>query len=74
MAHTDPTRPTDAAPHPVFPWLTEARRAWLYRVLVALGALLVLYGVATATEVAVWLGLAVALSNATPAAHTPTAR
>lgn len=62
----------DTEEHPVFPWLTRRRRAWLYRVLVAAGGVLTVYGVATAEEVAVWLGLAVAVSNATPAAHTPT--
>lgn len=74
MSHVDPTTPPEAEPHPVLPWLTTPRRAWLYRVLLASGALAVLYGLASGEEVALWLGLAVALSNVTPAANTPTSR
>lgn len=70
MAHIDPTKPVEDR-HPVFPWLTESRRGLLYRVLTAGGALAVFYGLMTANEVALWVGLAVAVSNGTPAAHTP---
>jgi hypothetical protein len=58
--------------HTIVSWLTEPVRAWLYRVLVAAGALLLVYGVLSAEEAAAWTGLAVALCNVTPAAHTST--
>jgi len=74
VTHVDPTTLPDAEPHPVLPWLTTPRRAWLYRVLTAVGALAILYGLVSGEEAAAWLGLAVALSNVTPAAHTPTSR
>lgn len=32
-------------------------RAWIYRVLAAVGPILVFYGIATAEEVALWLAL-----------------
>ena len=59
--------------HPVVPWLTQERRAWLYRVLTAMATLVVIYGVASGEDVAVWLGAAAAfLGNGTAALHTPT--
>lgn len=65
--------PTTPDPHPIVPWLTPARRAWLYRVVVAAAPLAVLYGVATETEAALWVGLALTLiGTGTAAAHTPT--
>lgn len=60
-------------PHPVFPWLTTRRRAWLYRVLTAVGALALLYGAAGGDEITGWVVLAAAvLGTGTAAAHTPT--
>jgi len=56
----------------VFSWLTAARRGWLYRILVAVGLLLVMYGIVTADQAAAWVGLVCAFCNITPAAHTPT--
>lgn len=41
--------------------LTEAKRAYIYRVLVALVPLLVAYGVVDSRQIAVWLGLASAI-------------
>lgn len=65
----DPTIPD---PHPVVPWLTPHRRAWLYRVALAVLPLLVLYGIAAEEEVAVWAGfIAAVLSTGTAALHTP---
>lgn len=58
--------------HPVFPWLTQARRAWLYRVVTALAPLTVLYGVVSGEEAAVWVGaIAAILGSGTAALHTP---
>jgi hypothetical protein len=41
--------------------LTEAKRAYIYRVLVALVPILVAYGVVDSRQIAVWLGLASAI-------------
>lgn len=61
------------APHPVFPWLTAPRRAWLYRVVVAVAPLAVLYGVLDDQAAALWLGVAATvLGTGTAALHTPT--
>lgn len=61
--------------HPLFPWLTEPRRAWFYRLARALLAVLVLAHVFGPEElevavevVAAFLGLS---SSALAAAHTP---
>jgi hypothetical protein len=53
--------------------LTDQRiRAYLYRVLVAAAPLLVLYGVATDSEVALWLAVGGAvLGNGVAAYNTP---
>lgn len=45
-------------------------RGWIYRVLIAVGALLVAYGVVSADELAVWLGVVVAVLNIMPAGNT----
>lgn len=47
--------------HPVIPWLNAHRRAWLYRVLLAVAAVAVIYGAATETEAAAWVALVAAL-------------
>lgn len=60
-------------PHPVLPFLTAERRAWLYRMVVAALPLLVFYGVAAEEEIALWAGVIAAfLSTGTAALHTPT--
>lgn len=59
--------------HPVVPWLTPPRRAWLYRVVVALVALAVIYGVVSGEEAAAWIAAAAAvIGSGTAAMHTPT--
>lgn len=58
--------------HPVFPWLTAARRAWLYRVAVAVLPLLVVAGVVAGAVAPLILAVVVAvLSTGTAALHTP---
>lgn len=52
----------------------EPVRAWIYRVLIALGAAAILYGWLTSEQLAVWLGVAVAVLNVMPAVNTPTKR
>lgn len=65
----DPTIPD---PHPVVPWLTPHRRAWLYRVVVTAVALLVVYGALSGEEAAAWVAAAAALiGSGTAALHTP---
>ena len=59
-------------PHPFVPWLTAARRAWLYRVAVALVPLLTAFGVASESDAALIVGvIAAVLSTGTAALHTP---
>lgn len=53
---------------------TEPVRAWIYRVLIAAGAVVTYYGVLQANEVAVWLGLASVVFNTMPALNTTTKR
>lgn len=50
--------------------LTPEVRGWVYRVLIAVGAILVTYGVVSADELAVWLGVVVAVLNIMPAGNT----
>lgn len=59
--------------HPVFPWLNAARRAWLYRVVVAVVSLVGAYGVVDGSRAGVLVALVAAvLGTGTAAAHTPT--
>lgn len=59
--------------HPLTPWLTPARRAWLYRVLTAAAPLLVAKGLASESDLQVYLGIAAAvLGTGTAALHTST--
>ena len=47
-------------------------RAWIYGILIAAGPLAVFYGLATAQEVTLWLGVAAsALGNGLALANTP---
>lgn len=49
-------------------------RAYIYRVLLAAGAVATFYGLMTAEELAVWGGLAVTVLMVLPTANTPTTR
>lgn len=61
--------------HPIVPWLTPVRRAWLYRVVVTVVPLLVGYGALSGQQAASWLALAAAaIGSGTAALHTPTGR
>lgn len=51
---------------------TEPVRAYIYRVLMGIGAIASLYGYLTANEIATWLGLAAIVLNIMPAANTTT--
>lgn len=55
-------------------WLTEPRRAWLYRVLVAASAVAVGYGLLNAEQAGLWLALGAAalLGNGLAARNTST--
>lgn len=50
--------------------MTEKQRAYTYRILIAVGAIAIGYGLITADQVALWLGLATAILNIMPAANT----
>lgn len=59
--------------HPVVPWLTAERRAWIYRVAFALMPILVFHGVMSEDSASLWVAVFVTLlSTGTAAAHTPT--
>ena len=64
--------PEHAAPARFIP--SPKARAYIYRVAVAAGPLAIFYGLLTAEEVALWLGLggtALALPSALALANTP---
>ncbi len=50
----------------------EKTRAYIYRILIALGAVATAYGLLSSEELAVWLGVATAVLNIMPAANTST--
>lgn len=50
--------------------MTETTRAYIYRILIATGTIALAYGIITADQIAVWLGLATAILNIMPAANT----
>lgn len=53
--------------------LNENTRAWIYRVLLAVSALVVGYGLVTSEEAALWLAVAAAvLGNGLASANTST--
>lgn len=52
--------------------LTESRRAYIYRVLIAGGSVAVGYGVVSGEDLAMWLGLAAVVLNVMPSANTST--
>lgn len=49
-----------AGDHPVVPWLTEQRRAWLYRLVTPVTVLLVAYGAVDEATAALWVGVVTA--------------
>lgn len=51
---------------------TEQTRAWIYRILIAAGAVAAGYGLLSDNEVALWAGLAATVLNIMPAANTST--
>lgn len=52
-------------------WFTQKRRAYIYRVLAAVGILALSYGVVDGNELAAWLGAAAVALNVMPIANTP---
>lgn len=50
--------------------MTETNRAYIYRILIAVGTLAVGYGLINADELVLWLGVATAALNIMPAANT----
>lgn len=52
--------------------MNETIRAYIYRILVAIGAVVAGYGLITTSELALWLGVATAVLNIMPAANTST--
>jgi hypothetical protein len=53
--------------------MSEATRAWVYRVLLALQPVVVAYGLATETESVLWIGVASAvLGTGLASLHTST--
>lgn len=52
--------------------LTQKRRAYIYRVMMAAGAVALFYGLVSSSEVAVWGGLAAVVFNVMPTANTTT--
>lgn len=51
-------------------WFTEQRRGYIYRILIAAGALVAGYGLISSDQLAMWLGVAVAVLNVMPTANT----
>lgn len=49
---------------------TTEVRGYIYRILIAVGGVLVAYGVISANEWTVWLGVVVAVLNIMPSANT----
>jgi len=54
--------------------LTPEVRAWIYRVLIAVGVLVSGYGFMTSDQVAQWIGLAAVVLNIMPTSFTSTKR
>jgi len=52
--------------------MTEKTRAYIYRILIAIGTLVAGYGLLTPNELALWLGVITASLNVLPAANTST--
>lgn len=59
-------------PHPVLPWLTPARRRWIYLLAAAAVPLLAFYGLVADAAIPLWIAFGGAfLSTGTAALHTP---
>jgi hypothetical protein len=68
-----PTPVDDGGEHPVIPFLTLRRRAWLYRLATPVAALLTSYGIVDGNTAALWAALAVqVIGTGTAAINTPT--
>jgi hypothetical protein len=52
--------------------MNESTRAYIYRILIAVGTLVAGYGLISNDELALWLGLATAALNIMPTANTST--
>lgn len=52
--------------------MNEQTRAYIYRILIAVGAVVAGYGLISSEELALWLGVATAVLNIMPAANTST--
>ena len=52
--------------------MNETTRAYIYRILIAIGTLATGYGLISADQTALWLGLATAILNILPAVNTTT--
>ena len=52
--------------------ITEQVRAYIYRILTAVGTIVMGYGMINSDELAMWLGLATAVLNIMPSANTST--
>jgi len=52
--------------------MNETTRAYIYRILIAVGTLATGYGLISADQTALWLGLATAILNILPAVNTTT--
>ena len=50
--------------------MNQTTRAYIYRILIAVGTIATGYGLLTTNELALWLGLATAVLNIMPAANT----
>ena len=58
-----------------FNWLTPQVRTWIYRVIIALVPLLIIYGVLDEQTAPLWIALAASiLGTSTALAHTPKPR
>jgi len=56
-------------------WFNDpVNRGWVYRILVAVGALVAGYGFVSGEQIAQWLGLAAVVLNIMPTANTPVKR
>lgn len=52
--------------------MNEKTRAYIYRILLAVGTLVAGYGLLTPNELALWIGVITAALNVLPAANTST--
>lgn len=70
---TDPTLDDNGGAHPVFPWLTEPRRAWAYRVILAAQPIAVVISARTDNVVPLCVAFALAvIGTGSGAVHTTT--